>query len=204
MGIRSDDLGFWQPRYVAGATPWDFGGVPVALSRWLSAQSAAGRVLIPGCGAGHEVRAFHDAGWDVTAIDYAPAAVERAKAAFSDVETKISLADFFHDDFGRDFDLIYERTFLCSMPRNRWPEYVARMAELLRDDGRLIGHFFFGESDDPPPYPLRGDETQQAFFAPAFTRLHDEAAVDSLPMFVGRERWQIWQKNPASSTVAEI
>ena len=70
--MRSDEVGFWQPRYAAGETPWDFGGVPIALKQWLQRESAPGRVLIPGCGAGHEVRAFDAAGWDVTAIDYTP------------------------------------------------------------------------------------------------------------------------------------
>lgn len=198
MSIRSDDVGFWEPRYAAGATPWDFGGVPMALAQWLRAGSSPGRVLIPGCGAGHEVRAFHEARWDVTAIDYAPAAVERAKAALGKLGSKVSIADFFHDDFGQGFDVVYERTFLCSMPRDRWPEYVARMAELLSHDGRLIGHFFFGENDDPPPYPVT-EKMQQSLFSPALTRLHDEPAVDSLPMFGGCERWQIWQKKPANA-----
>ncbi|MDQ6625055.1 MAG: TPMT family class I SAM-dependent methyltransferase [Verrucomicrobiota bacterium] len=195
--MRSDQVDFWQPRYVSGETPWDLGGIPVALDRWLQHETRTGRVLIPGCGAGHEVRAFHEAGWDVKAIDYAPAAVERATAQLGDLAGKVSLADFFADDLGRDFDVIYERTFLCSMPRDRWQSYVARTAGLLRQDGRLLGHFFFGENDDPPPYPLT-DELQRALFGSTFSKQHDEPAVDSLPMFDGRERWQIWQKNAAT------
>lgn len=64
MSTRSDEREFWQPRYLTGDTLWDFGGVPLALTQWLRTESRAGRVLIPGCGTGHEVRAFHDAGWD--------------------------------------------------------------------------------------------------------------------------------------------
>ncbi|MFN2476330.1 MAG: methyltransferase [Chthoniobacterales bacterium] len=193
MSIRSDNVSFWEPRYAAGETPWDFGGVPMALARWVRTESSTGRVLIPGCGPGHEVRAFHDAGWDVTAIDYAPAAVEQAKAALGELGRKVLLADFFRDEFGRGFDVIYERTFLCSMPRDRWPDYVTRTAELLRGGARLIGHFFLGENDDPPPYPLT-EQMQHTLFSPAFAQLQNEPAVDSLPMFSGQERWQIWQK----------
>jgi SAM-dependent methyltransferase len=195
--MRSDQVGFWQPRYAAGETPWDFGGVPIALKEWLQRESAPGRVLIPGCGAGHEVRAFDGAGWDVTAVDYAPAAVARAKAALGGLADKVLLADFFSDEFGHDFDLIYERTFLCSMPPDRWPSYVRRIVELLGPRGRLIGHFFFGENEDPPPYPLNDERQQQALFEPALANQHYEAATDSLPMFVGRERWQVWHKVPA-------
>ncbi len=114
-----------------------------------------------------------------------------------DLGDKVLLADFFTDSFGGEFDVIYERTFLCSMPRDRWPAYVDRVAELLAGDGRLVGHFFFGDDDDPPPYPLT-EEMAQALFSDRFIRVADELAVDALPMFAGRERWQTWQKRPAN------
>lgn len=193
MSIRSDDVRFWEPRYAAGATPWDFGGVPLALRRWLLAPHRRGRVLIPGCGSGYELRAFNEAGWNVTALDYAPAAVARAKANSGDGAAEVVLADFFDGDFGRNFDVIYERTFLCSMPPDRWPSYIARMAELLGSGGLVVGHFYFGQNDDPPPYPLT-DETQHALFTPLLRKLQDDLANDSLPMFAGCERWQVWQK----------
>lgn len=138
MSTRSDEREFWQPRYLTGDTPWDFGGVPIALAQWLRSQPSAGRVLIPGCGTGHEVQAFHDAGWKVVAVDYAPAAVSRARMILGDLGGKVLLADFFTDGFGGEFDVIYERTFLCSMPRDRWPAYVNRIAELLAEGGRLV------------------------------------------------------------------
>ena len=69
---------FWDSRYRSGKTPWDYGGVPAALLNYLQ-TAQPGRVLIPGCGSGYEVRAFHERGWDVLAIDYSPAAVERAR-----------------------------------------------------------------------------------------------------------------------------
>ena len=70
---------FWDSRYRERRTPWDQGGVPEALTRWLRTTPSPGRVLIPGCGFGYEVRAFHDAGWDVVAIDYSPTAVKHAR-----------------------------------------------------------------------------------------------------------------------------
>ena len=66
-------------RYAAGTTPWDFGGVPSALKSFIERSSIRGRVLVPGCGSGYEVQAFHAAGYDVSAIDFSPAAVDQAK-----------------------------------------------------------------------------------------------------------------------------
>jgi SAM-dependent methyltransferase len=135
---------FWTIPYATGRTPWDFGGVPAALKSFLARSSAPGRVLIPGCGSGYEVQAFHTAGYDVTAIDFSPAAVDQAKRALGVLAERIILGDFFTHDFGQGrFDFIYERTFLCSMPPSRWPDYANRMLDLLSGAGRLIGVFLY-------------------------------------------------------------
>jgi SAM-dependent methyltransferase len=188
---------FWDSRYRAGKMPWDFHGVPAALQSYLK-TAQPGRVLIPGCGSGYEVRAFHERGWDVTAMDYAPAAVERAREILDELAGKVVLADFFTHDFGdRKFDVMYERTFLCSLPPDMRPEYARRVTELLVNGGKLAGLFFYGHEDESPPYPLIEVEAQ-ALFGVDFTRIMDEPVRDSLPLFAGRERWQVWEKNVAA------
>src|SRR5919197_5718412 len=105
--VDSTHPDFWTSRYAAGKTPWDFGGVPAALKSFLARSSVPSRVLIPGCGSGYEVQAFHDAGHDVTAIDFSPAAVDQAKRVLDDLAERVILGDFFTYDFGeRHFDLI--------------------------------------------------------------------------------------------------
>jgi SAM-dependent methyltransferase len=182
---------FWTVRYVAGKTPWDFGGVPSALKSFLERSSAPGRILIPGCGSGYEVQAFHAAGYDVSAIDFSPAAVEQAKRVLGFLAERVLLGDFFTYDFGqRRFDLIYERTFLCSMTPSRWPEYVNRVADLLLPGGRLIGVFLYGKrSSSGPPFPLTEPEAEQ-LFDKRFQLLRSEVVTDSLPFFRDMERWQ--------------
>src|SRR6266498_2409079 len=39
-GVDSTHPDFWTSRYVAGKTPWDFGGVPAALKSFLIRSSA--------------------------------------------------------------------------------------------------------------------------------------------------------------------
>jgi len=137
----SNQPDFWSVRYAAGKTPWDFGGVPSALKSFLERSSPPGRVLIPGCGSGYEIQAFHAAGYGVSAIDFSPAAVDKAKRMLGPLAERVILGDFFKHDFGQGrFDLIYERTFLCSMTPARWSEYVNRMADLLlpADNRRLF------------------------------------------------------------------
>jgi SAM-dependent methyltransferase len=160
---------FWTTRYAVGKTPWDFGGVPAALKSFLARSSVPTRVLIPGCGSGYEVQAFHAAGYDVTTIDFSPAAVDQAKRVLGVLAERVILGDFFTHDFGQcRFDLIYERTFLCSMAPSRWPDYVKRMADLLSPGGRLIGVFLYGQrSPSGPPFPLTDTDADRLFERPS-------------------------------------
>ena len=186
---------FWSTRYAARRTPWDLRGVPEPLRAFLARCRTSGSVLIPGCGSGYEVGAFHDAGFDVTALDFSPVAIEQAASVLGPLLSKVRLGDFFTHDFeGRRFDLIYERTFLCSMPPSRWSDYAARMAELLAPNGRLIGIFLYGSGSDPPPFPMRNAEAI-ALFGSWFDRSRSEPLRDSLPVFEGmQERWEEWTR----------
>jgi SAM-dependent methyltransferase len=182
---------FWDVRYATGTTPWDFHGVPAALKKFLN-NSEPRSVLIPGCGAGYEVRAFHESGWKVTAIDFSPVAVERAQSELGTLASCVMQDDFFTHDFGSmRFDVIYERTFLCALPPTLWPAYVNQMTKLLRPNGKLVGIFFYGQQTDPPPYPL---SPKKAFelFREKFSLIKNVPLADSLPIFQGNERWQEW------------
>ncbi|HZP59341.1 MAG TPA: methyltransferase domain-containing protein [Opitutaceae bacterium] len=188
---------FWNRRYDDARLPWDFNGVPADLSRFLAAGQAHGDVLIPGCGSGYEVAAFAAAGCRVTAIDFSPPAVDRARAHVGPVlADRIVLGDFFTHPFSpASFDLIYERTFLCALPPARWPLIARRLGELLKPGGRLVGFFFFGDKDDGPPFGLAAGEAGHLFDS-AFTLETDEPVADSLPLFAGGERWQIRRRKP--------
>ena len=182
---------FWDARYASGETPWDFHGVPAALNAFLK-TSQAGSVLIPGCGSAYEVRAFDEAGWKVTAIDFSPVAVERARSELGPLANRVVQGDFFKHDFGSQrFDVIYERTFLCALPPDLWPAYVKRMIQLLRPNGKLAGIFLYGDQAEPPPYPLTPAKAS-GLLGKNFSLIKTLPVTDSLPLFAGDERWQEW------------
>jgi len=144
--IESDQPEFWAVRYAAGRTPWDLGRAPSAFIRFLERTQAKGKVLVPGCGSGYEVAAFHRAGYEVIALDFSPVAVKRAQKVLGNLGVKVELGDFFTHNFqSGEFDLIYERAFLCSLPPARWREYATRMAFLLRHGSTLAGVFLYGD-----------------------------------------------------------
>jgi thiopurine S-methyltransferase len=153
-----------------------------------------GRALVPGCGAGYEIRALHEAGWPVQGIDFCSAAVDRAQEILGPLAPLVRLGDFFApapDIAG--FRLIYERTFLCALPPAMQPAYAARMAELLVPGGMLAGFFFHGPEDEPPPHPLPPARLA-ALLQPYFDCNEDLDVPDSLPLYAGKERWQVWRR----------
>ena len=182
---------FWDVRYRAEKMPWDLGAAPAELRIFLAQTSGRGRALLPGCGSAYEVKAFHDAGFDVTALDFSKAAVGRARHVLGALRNKVVQGDFFTHYFAERFDLIYERAFLCSLPPAERSHYAARMTELLRPGGSLIGIFLYGEELDPPPYPIT-DEEMTELLGENFSRVRSEPVRDSLPLFQGMERWEEW------------
>jgi Thiopurine S-methyltransferase (TPMT) len=134
---------FWNQRYASGETPWVLHKIPAALRSFLTRTRRNGRVLIPGCGTDHGViKVFADAGFEVTAIDFSPVALAETNKGLGNFNGKIMRADFFKSDFGRRFDLVYERTFLCAMHPWRWARYAKRVAELLRPGRQTYRHLF--------------------------------------------------------------
>ena len=192
MAQDSSKPDFWETRYQDKFIPWDAGKVPESLRRYLPALETGARVLVPGCGSAYEARYLAENGFDVLAIDFSPAAVELAKMNLGEFGNVVQLADFFAFDPGKPFDAIYERAFLCALPRKMWDAYARRCAELLKPGGVIAGFFFFAESPKGPPFGTSQVELD-ALLGLAFARIEDSPVLDSIDVFSGKERWQVWK-----------
>jgi SAM-dependent methyltransferase len=167
--------------------------VPAALQKYLAKMPRGARVLIPGCGSAYEAGYLAEHRFDVLAIDFSPAAVELAKTNLSRFGDIVKLADFFEFDYGTPYDVIYERAFLCALPPRMWPQYAPRTVQLLRPGGELAGFFFFKATEKGPPFGTT-PEALQALLDPYFELVEDKAVTDSIPVFEGSERWQVWRR----------
>lgn len=184
---------FWDERFEQKFTPWDRGGVPQQLHAFVEQQGGPLRALIPGCGSAYELAFMAEAGWDVTAIDFSPAAVAAARAAVGVWQHRVVEADFFNWTPAQALDLIYERAFLCALPRAMWEQVAPRWAALLRPGARLAGYFFFDDAPKGPPFGI--DRARLAeLMLPFFDLIEDAEVSDSIPVFRGKERWQVWQR----------
>jgi SAM-dependent methyltransferase len=190
---------FWDERFARDFTPWERGGVSLALRRFVASSRplvSAGQppaVLLPGCGSAHELRLMCEAGWDATAIDFSPEAVARARALAGPWADRIRQADFFAYAPETPLDLVYEQAFLCALPRARRPDVARRWRELLGQGGLLAGYFYFDEAPKGPPFGISREELD-ALLAPAFECIADEPVEDSIPVFSGKERWMVWRR----------
>ena len=186
------DPGFWDERFERGFMPWDRGGVPQAL-RDFSASRPPMRTLIPGCGAAYELAYLSEQGWDATAIDFSPAAVQTARTSFPQWADRVVQADFFAYQPPRTL-----RTDLrARLPVRLAENDVATGGRALRSPAahrRRAGGLFL----------LRYKRERAAVWhharaagrlAVAAFRAHRRCAVsDSIAVFEGKERWQIWRR----------
>jgi SAM-dependent methyltransferase len=229
------DPAFWDERFDKGFTPWDRGGVPerlqrfvaewcakpsataggsplrgpgapvglVAIPQGLTPDSASGSTagsvpapaaLIPGCGSAYELAFLSAAGWHATAIDFSPAAVAAARQAVgAQWQGRVLEADFFQYQPAVPLDLIYERAFLCALPRAMWQRVAERWAALLAPGALLVGYFFFDNNPKGPPFGIAREQLD-ALLTPYFVLVADEPVTDSMPVFEGKERWLAWRR----------
>lgn len=190
---RPEHPDFWSKRFAEGVTPWDAGKVPEAFAAFIAAQPAPLNTLIPGCGSAWEARHLAELGWPVTALDFAPAAVATARAVLGDTKADLVCADFFTFTPAAPYALIYERAFLCALPRKLWADWGRRVAELLPAGARLAGYFFLCDKPKGPPFGILPEQLDE-LLAPNFACIEDAAVGDSIPVFAGHERWQVWQR----------
>ena len=185
---------FWEMRYQAAFTPWDAGAVPARLREHVEKCRPEGRVLVPGCGSGHDVRFLAQAGLDVRGIDFSAAALEAALPVLGPYADRVRLADFFGPGLEGPWALVYERAFLCSLPRRMWVDWAARVGELLAPGALLAGCFYFGDGERGPPFALHGQDELDGLLAARFERIEDLPVDDSIAVFAGAERWQSWRR----------
>lgn len=137
-------LDFWQGRFEMGRTSWDRGKVSPQLRAWLEAGALRpSRICVPGCGSGWEVAELARLGFDVTGIDFAPAAVDRTRSLLEQqhLPARVEQADVLSWRPGRFFDAIYEQTCLCALHPDHWVAYAGQLHSWLRPGGALWAMF---------------------------------------------------------------
>ncbi|OYW76921.1 MAG: hypothetical protein B7Z37_06590 [Verrucomicrobia bacterium 12-59-8] len=184
----------WNQAYQENFTPWDKGQPAPPLVEWLSKGQISGRVLVPGCGLGHDVAHLVSLGIDAYGLDIAPTAVARAKEHYPQLAERFVCADLF--EFRGQYDAIVEHTCLCALPPEWRTKYRDAVASLLKPGGQLVGVFFINPEMDPgetgPPFGISPDELT-ALFAEHFQVVESHAPTTAYPGREGREALLVLQ-----------
>ncbi|QEL54460.1 methyltransferase [Chromobacterium paludis] len=187
----SSRVEFWEQRYQEGVTPWEGASLPEPARRFFGALPA-GRILLPGCGSAGDLPGLAALGHALLGIDFSATAIEKARQQWPALADKLQLADFFQLDVPA-FDAMFERAFLCALPREMRGRYAEQAARLIARGGVLAGVFFLSEGMRGPPFPIQ-DEELRDLLHPWFELEQAEPVPEGLPVFAGRECWMVWRR----------
>jgi SAM-dependent methyltransferase len=189
----------WQGDYEWGTDGWDLQGPTPVFKRLASdGRFAPGRMIVPGAGRGHDAREFARHGFQVTAVDFTPYAIqEMRRLADPDAPVDIQPLDLFAlpRELDGSFDYVLEYTCFCAIDPQRRGEYAAVVSRLLKPRGIYIDLAFpLDRHAGGPPFAVSVPEVEELFARRGFKLMRQELPSDSVSARRGREQLLVFQK----------
>ncbi|MBI5154833.1 methyltransferase domain-containing protein [Candidatus Poribacteria bacterium] len=199
-----NDAAYWDAIYAAEESPgWNLEQPAPPLAAWFGGGAAKlhppGRILVPGCGFGHEVAMLARLGFRAEGLDMAPRAREGAsrRLAAAGLEAPLHDADFFElanaPERAATYDGLVEHTCFCAILPERRADYARAAAALVRPGGYLVGLFYNHGRPEGPPFDTTKEDVAAAFGG-AFDIEQLEPAADSVEPRVGRELFAVLRR----------
>ena len=178
----------WDNRYVNNDIGWDLGEVSPPLKAYFNQLEDKNlKILIPGGGNSYEAEYLFNLGFkNVFVVDFSKTALDNIKKRVLNFPaSQLILGNFF--DLEIQFDLIVEQTFFCALHPNLRENYVQKMHQLLKGDGKLVGLLF-----DVPLYanrpPFGGSKKEYlTYFKESFKIKTFEKCYNSVKSRQGKE-----------------
>jgi SAM-dependent methyltransferase len=164
---KGDPLGWFDALYKeSGGDPEKIPWADMAPNRffkaWAESTGLKGdgrRAMVVGCGLGDDAQYLHDLGFNVTAFDISPTAIDWAKRVYGDSEIQFRVADLFEPD--RDwlgvFDFVLEIYTIQPLPMEIRERAIDAVAAFVAPGGRLLVVTRGREDDEEVeevPWPL--------------------------------------------------
>lgn len=201
---RDDPTGWFEDLYAAASegaavVPWDRGTANPLLTEWFEASEPNGTgktAVVIGAGTGWDAELVADRGYQTTAFDISPTAVETARRNHPDSHAQYVVANLLDQpaEWHHAFDLVVEIYTVQALPISLQPTAVQKVGELVAPGGTLVviaSARAAGQPDaevEGPPWPLT-PETIKSFASTPDLRLIelDESPSPSDPI---AKRWR--------------
>ncbi|AFY29120.1 methyltransferase domain-containing protein [Cyanobium gracile] len=157
--------GHWDQRYRQGTDAWELGRPAPPLEAFLRTHPLAprppGRVLVPGCGRGHEAALLEALGFVAIGLDFSGEALAEARSLHGPDRAGLRWlqADLFDQQALEAAGLaagsltgIVEHTCFCAIDPERREDYIATVSRLLVPGGWLLGLFWCHRNPGGPPW----------------------------------------------------
>lgn len=193
----------WEERYQSGDTPWDKGeaspGLLDFIGRAILSPGEHPKVLVPGCGLGHDAEAWARAGFHATGLDLAPTAIRRAtdRTQAAALPLRFIQSDFLDHRPETSFDILFEHTLFCAIDPVRRPDYVEAVTRWLRPGGWFVAVHYLIPDTEGPPFGTTREEILTRFSTSL--ELQEDWVPRSYPHRTGLERMFLW-KRPGGNT----
>jgi SAM-dependent methyltransferase len=190
---------FWTDLYARGGDGWELRQPAPPLVEFIETTPLPpGRVAVPGCGRGHDVRYLARRGHDALGFDFSPAAVHDAQAL---ARAEGSAARFVERDiftlsrdYANAFDGVWEYTCFCAIDPARRAEYARTMAAIVRPGGWLLACVFpLRRRAAGPPFPVPRAEMRRRLLAVGF-RVERAYTPRSVRLRLGQEWMVLFRK----------
>jgi SAM-dependent methyltransferase len=197
MDINSADK--WEKDYLHGSDGWDLGGPnPVFRNLLKNGELSPGKMIVVCSGRGHDAREFARHGFQVTAVDFSPSAVQEMENLNDpDAPVEILQHDLFNlpTEFDNSFDYMLEYTCYCAIDPQRRKEFADLTARLLKPGGIYISLAYpISNHTGGPPFSVSVPEVLNLFQERGFKLVGRKMPSDSVPARKGAEELLLLQK----------
>lgn len=195
------DNEYWSNRYLNNDAGWDAGSITTPLKTYFDQlPDKQISVLIPGCGNSYEAEYLLQNGFThITLIDISSVLCENLQQRLAEYSTKnlrIVCGDFFEHE--GQYDLIVEQTFFCALDPSLRKDYAAKMPQLLKPGGKIVGVLFNKQFESNPPFG-GSDKEYRELFAPLLTIEKMEPCYNSIKPREGAELFVVMKKKSSVS-----
>ncbi len=188
---------WWGDLYAKKETGWNLEAPHPTIAKIMPRlKLQKSRILVAGCGRGHDAAWFAEQGHLVTALDFSPEAIAGAKEKYGHLPNlQFQQADVFKlsPNMTASFDVVFEHTLFCAIEPSRRDEMIRMWRRVLVEGGHLMGIFFASYKQMGPPFGGSEWELRERLLDP-FLSLYWTRIRDSIERRRGTELFVYAQK----------